>query len=106
MEEIFKCFMDDGLWAKNANIDNQHRDNQHEMAVVKVPIILYICFQHETIAINIFTKRLLMPWVGELGPPIIDFLSKSSGGCIFKQMLLLSLISSIIFLDLCTFGNT
>ena len=46
-----------------------------------------------------------MPWVGEFGPPV-DLPFKSSGGCILGQILLLSLISSIVFLDLCTFGNT
>ena len=47
-----------------------------------------------------------MPWIGEFGPPTVGLPFKSWGGCIFKQMLLLSLISSIIFIDLCTFGNT
>ena len=44
--------------------------------------------------------------VGEFGLPTIGLPFKSSGGCIFKEMLLLFLTSSIIFLDLRACGNT
>ena len=47
-----------------------------------------------------FLQKTTDALVGEFGLPTIGLPFKSSGGCIFKEMLLLLLTSSIIFLDL------
>ena len=47
----------------------------------------------------------MIPWVEEFGPPTVDLPFKYYGDCIVRPILSPALIFSIIFLNLCTFGN-